>query len=180
MDEAQFEELYLTHFQDVARAVSALVGSREDAFDIAQEAFALTWRRWSDSKGLRDPYFYVLRVANNVATSRLRRILAYRRLLPRFVGRPEESLASDQADLRVDVAEAVRSLPPRQRSVMVLCDLLGFSPQDAARVLRMSPSTLRVHRGRAHKKLRLVLMEQPEPQGLTEPSPRPKGKEART
>ena len=54
-------------------------------------------------------------------------------------------------DTRLDVDAALRMLPPPQRAALVLVDMLGFSVDDAAAILDISPGTVksRCARGRA-------------------------------
>lgn len=68
---------------------------------------------------------------------------------------PERRLLGESAWR--SVADAVRSLPARQREAFVLCHLEEASPRDAAEILGMNAATLRVHLFRALRKLRGVL-----------------------
>lgn len=68
---------------------------------------------------------------------------------------PERRLLAD-ATWRA-VADAVRTLPDRQRNAFVLCHIHETSPGDAAETLGMNPATFRVHLFRAVRKLRTVL-----------------------
>lgn len=68
---------------------------------------------------------------------------------------PERRLLADSTWRTV--AEAVRSLPDRQREAFVLCHVHETSPAEAAEVLGLNPATLRVHLFRAVRKLRAVL-----------------------
>lgn len=49
---------------------------------------------------------------------------------------------------------ALATLSPRQRAAVVLTDLLGFPSEEAARMLRIRASTLRMHVSRAHAALK--------------------------
>ena len=62
---------------------------------------------------------------------------------------PEERL--EGAEARRVLKEAIAALPPRQREVLVLRDVLGFSAEEACSVLEVSDGNQRVllHRGRA-------------------------------
>jgi RNA polymerase sigma factor (sigma-70 family) len=61
----------------------------------------------------------------------------------------------------VEVARAFFSeLPERQREVFDLVELQGYTATEAAEMLVMSPSTVRVHLLRARRTLRTRIMEQ--------------------
>src|SRR5262249_44726635 len=61
-------------------------------------------------------------------------------------------------DAALDVTAALRSLPPEQRAVLVLVDMLGYPVAEAAEVLGTSEGTVksRCSRGRARLLPRLV------------------------
>lgn len=136
--------------------------STPTAEDIAQEAFARTFRHWRRVRRGTNPPGYVYRVAF--------RLLHRRGLLPTTpldeatlpVGGPEEAAVA-QADLE----RVLRSMPPRRRACAILCFALGLTPTDAAEALRIAPGTVRKQLELARTALRSGLVEQ------TEPLPRP-------
>jgi RNA polymerase sigma-70 factor (ECF subfamily) len=58
---------------------------------------------------------------------------------------------SSRSDISLDVAAALRHLPPDQQAALVLVDMLGYPVADAAGILGVSPGTVksRCARGRA-------------------------------
>jgi RNA polymerase sigma-70 factor (ECF subfamily) len=151
-----FEDFYRQQFAVIARAVYMTLADPEEARDIAQEAFVRTWERW-DHIGRREaPLFFTLRVARNLATSRLRQAIRHRRLVASIAPPPEMPPSLDGA---IAIREALRKLPPRQRWAVVLCDLLDLTSVEAAPIVGVSASTLRVHLARARSRLREALAE---------------------
>jgi RNA polymerase sigma-70 factor (ECF subfamily) len=149
-----FEEFYSKSFPTVARAVRGLCDSRDEAWDITQEAFARTWGHWDEVGRRTHPIHFTLRVASNLAISKLRRLLTWRRI-SRELGEGNEP--KHDPDLRLDLRAGMRSLPHRQRSAILLCDVIGLESAEAADVLGVSPSTLRVHLSRGRARLRRTL-----------------------
>jgi DNA-directed RNA polymerase specialized sigma24 family protein len=49
----------------------------------------------------------------------------------------------EEAEIRADVRRLVLGLTPRQRAALLLLDVLGYSSTEAARILRVRPSTVR-------------------------------------
>jgi RNA polymerase sigma-70 factor, ECF subfamily len=47
------------------------------------------------------------------------------------------------AEMRADVRGLLLACTPRQRAALVLVDLLGYPSEQAARILRVRPSTVR-------------------------------------
>jgi RNA polymerase sigma-70 factor, ECF subfamily len=70
---------------------------------------------------------------------------------------PERKLATDEA--RRVLFEAIAALPPRQRDVIVLRDVQGYSADDARNALEISETNQRVLLHRARSKVRAALEE---------------------
>jgi RNA polymerase sigma-70 factor (ECF subfamily) len=68
---------------------------------------------------------------------------------------PEERLASDQA--RQVLLEAIADLPPRQRDVIALRDISGWSAAETCNALGLSETNQRVLLHRARSKVRAAL-----------------------
>ena len=58
---------------------------------------------------------------------------------------------------RLELADAIASLPVGQRQAFLLVEWLGMSSQEAARILRIAPASVRtrIHRARAALRERL-------------------------
>jgi RNA polymerase sigma-70 factor (ECF subfamily) len=122
------------------KALYFVIGNREDAEDVAQEAFLRLWERWDRIETIEDPTAYLFRVALNAFRMRRRRAaIAVRRLAP-ILEKPD---AFTEAEMRADVRSLLLGLSPRQRAALLLVDLLGYTSEQAARILRVRPSTVR-------------------------------------
>jgi RNA polymerase sigma-70 factor (ECF subfamily) len=71
---------------------------------------------------------------------------------------PERKLATDES--RRVLLEAIAALPPRQRDVIVLRDVQGYSAEDARNALGISETNQRVLLHRARSKVRAALEEE--------------------
>jgi RNA polymerase sigma factor (sigma-70 family) len=126
-------------------ALLAYTGDRELASDAAAEAFA---RAVGAAETIRDPAAWVWRVAFRVATTSLR--------ASKPTGRePEGSYELDEGS--VDVIQALKRLPDRQRAVFVLFYLDDQPTARIAELLGMAPTTVSVHLHRARRRLREIL-----------------------
>jgi RNA polymerase sigma-70 factor (ECF subfamily) len=133
------------------RAMYFVTGSREDAEDLSQEAFLKLWERWDRIDGIDDPTAYLFRVALNGFRMRRRRAaVALRRLAPI----PEARDEFVEVEMRADVRALLLGLSPRQRAALLLVDLLGYPSEQAARLLRVRPSTVRNLASQGRKVLR--------------------------
>lgn len=61
--------------------------------------------------------------------------------------------ASEAMDVRIDVSRLLARLAPKQRAVLHLTTIEGFSDSEIAWVLGISSSSVRVHRLRARRRL---------------------------
>ena len=137
---ARFDEFVEDEHERLYKALYFVTGNREDAEDIAQDAFLKLWERGTTSAGIADPTGYLFRVALNGFRMRRRRAaIALRRLAPVHAERD----AFAEAEMRADVRDLLLGLTPRQRAALLLVDLLGYPSEQAARILRVRPSTVR-------------------------------------
>jgi RNA polymerase sigma factor (sigma-70 family) len=146
-----FEELFADQHQRLYRALYLIVGNSHEAEELMQDAFLHVLERWDR---IENPAGYLYRSAFNSTRSRFRRLqLAAKRTLS--LGEPEDPFAA--ADLRDEIVRALRDLPERQRTALVLLDLLDFRSQEAADVLRVAPATVRSLASHARAALRLSM-----------------------
>lgn len=124
---------------------------RQEAEEIAQDAFLRLWERWDRVGRLDDPEGYLFRTAMNVWRSRRRRAAVALRKVVR-PSQPEDALAS--VDANDVVTRALAVLTPKQRAAVVLTDLLDLTSEEAGRALGIRASTVRVLAGRGRDRLR--------------------------
>jgi RNA polymerase sigma-70 factor (sigma-E family) len=156
--------LYREHALGLTRLALVMVGDRQAAEDIVQEAFAGLHRRWS---GLRDQdraLPYVRSAFLNGCRSEFRRQKAAR---PRDSGYAEyippavsaESAALIKAERR-EVLQALRRLPRRQREALVLRFYADLSEADMASAMGISRGTVKSTLARGLTALRKLLGEE--------------------
>jgi RNA polymerase sigma-70 factor (ECF subfamily) len=139
----RFEDFYRDEYASVARALVLVTGSLAAAEELAQEAFARTFERWERVSAMGSPAGYVYRAALNLHRSRLRRAAVALRLVPRA------SLeTAPEPGVRLEVREMLASLPRGQREALMLVEWLGYSAEEASRILGVRPASVR---GRLHR-----------------------------
>jgi RNA polymerase sigma-70 factor, ECF subfamily len=147
---ADFDAFIEQEHDRLFRALYFVTGSREDAEDLSQEAFLKLWERWDSIETIHDPTAYLFRIALNGFRMRRRRAgMAIRRVLPL-----EEPDRFAEVEARADVRRLLLRLTPRQRTALLLVDLLGYPSEQAARILRIRPSTVRNLASQGRKALR--------------------------
>lgn len=167
-DAGAFEKLVRRHERRVFSLVYRMLGSREEAEDVAQEAFLALHRHGHRFRGEARFSTFVYRVAANAALNR-RRTLGRRRAreealvrrqdagddLPVAPRDPEDAASGGEIQLRVQAA--LQQLPPDLRMAIVLYDIEGQSYADIAHSLRIPEGTVksRIHRARTALRDRL-------------------------
>ncbi|HEV2754671.1 MAG TPA: sigma-70 family RNA polymerase sigma factor [Actinomycetota bacterium] len=125
----QDEELIAFCRREHGRVVGLLslyCGDAALAEELAQDALARVCRDWRKVRRMDHPEAWTSRVAVNLANSYFRRRAAERRARDRLAARPPEEAAAPDPAVVLSVRQAVASLPPRQRTALLLhyfCDL---------------------------------------------------------
>lgn len=141
-----FEPVFKELFPRAFRVGYRILGNETDAEDAAAEALARAHASWKKIGHLPHRDAWVLRVAANVAIDMSRK----RRPLP-DTERVEVVEVEEETVLRLALAEALRTLPRRQREVISLRWLADLSEVDVARALNIKEGTVKktAHRGMA-------------------------------
>jgi RNA polymerase sigma-70 factor (ECF subfamily) len=134
-----FEALCRAEYAQVARTAYLITGDREEARDLAQEAFARAYERWGSVSKLERPGAWVQRVVANLAISHQRR----ERIRAR-AARPIGRVVADQRE-PIDPAlmDGLRALPPAQRAAVVLRYFADQSVHETAKALGKREGTVR-------------------------------------
>lgn len=111
------------------------------AEELAQEALARLVRNWDQVQRMQSPVGWLHRVAVNLANSSFRRRAAERRALQR-AGSSAARYDDPDSPTLVAVREAVRSLPARQREVVILRFFHDLSVRDTAQRMGCAEGTV--------------------------------------
>lgn len=131
----------------------SLVRDREQALDVVQDTMEQALRSHGSLRDLQRASAWLSTIC---VRQGLRRIRAQRRslLVPWMAhGGPSSPAVSSDPDLE----NALRGLPPRQRAVVALHYLYGYTLDETATVLGCRPGTARSHLNRALLRLRKEL-----------------------
>ncbi len=149
----EFAEFMQGNLQRLCRVAYLLTGDRGRAEELAQEAFARTYRAWRRVR-TDDSYAYTRRVLVNLHTDWWRR-----RWRERSVAEvPDRVAPGDSATVTADrdaLVRAVAGLTRRERAVIVLRFYLDLSEAQVAADLGISVGTVKSTSSRALKKLRV-------------------------
>jgi RNA polymerase sigma-70 factor (sigma-E family) len=136
------------------RTAYLLTGDWALAEDLVQTALARAWPRWERIQRRDDPEIYVRRVMVNTWTTWSRR--RWRGERP-SAAVPDSAASGDVAEevtARIGLREALGSLTPRQRAVLVLRVYDDLSEAQVADVLNCAVGTVKATMSQALAKLR--------------------------
>jgi RNA polymerase sigma-70 factor (ECF subfamily) len=152
--EQDFTAFYDATWPRTVACAYAVTGELAAAEDVAQDAYARAWPRWSKLSSYDDPGAWVRQIATRQAISRWRRIRTATRFLQR--SRPPEPTAPPD-ETTVALVAALRRLPETQRRALVLHHLAGFSVADIAAVEHCPEGTVKARLSRGRAALQLLL-----------------------
>jgi RNA polymerase sigma-70 factor (sigma-E family) len=130
------------------RVAYRVLGNREDAEDVAQDALIVVGLRWKKVRAYAPAF--TARVAGQRAIDVWRR--RSRSPVPEMAGHLDDPAPS--IGERDELVAALRRLPTRQREVVILRYLADVSENDTALALGCSPGTVKQHASRGLNALR--------------------------
>src|SRR6202047_2903458 len=160
-ERARFEQLVLPHLDAAFNLARWLMRGRADAEDVAQEAMLRALRFFRGFHG-GDARAWLLQIVRNTCYTWLdknRRVKDMTEFNEEVHGLPSpspETLAIASND-RERLSEALKSLPPRYREVIVLRELEGCSYKDIASITSIPIGTVMSTLSRARRQLQLAL-----------------------
>jgi RNA polymerase sigma-70 factor (ECF subfamily) len=168
-DAAAFEPLVEKYRQRVWRLAYQVLHDREEAWDVAQEAFVRAFHSLPSFRGQSAFYTWLFRITVNVATDRHRQRGAqarafgpervteeeWARTTPDPGGGPEQQAA--RKEQRERIRSALGALPPKARTIIMLSDVEGLSYREIAEVLNCPIGTVMSRLHNARKRLKVLL-----------------------
>ena len=158
-DSSAFDALVRTYMEQAYRVAYRVVGHREDAEDLVQEAFLAAYQ-YLDSFEVGRPFGpWLMRIVLNRGAN-LRRSRARRSTEPETEGVSDAPSALDESerhDLGRVLHEALDTLSERQRLIVTMFDVDGRTSAEIGEMLELAPGTVRWHLHEARRQLRGVL-----------------------
>lgn len=181
LDEAAFAAECEAHRRALRVHCYRMTGSFDEAEDLLQETLLRAWRARASFEGRARLSTWLHRIATNVCLDALERRPA--RVLPQDVVRavapddepraapplaPElpwlqpfpdrlvdpETLVASRESIELAFLAALQHLPPRQRAILLLCDVLGWSAKEVAELLELTVAAVTSALQRAHTTMR--------------------------
>ena len=168
-DVSAFEPLVEKYRQRVWRLAYNVLRDREEAWDVAQEAFIRAWQALPNFRGQSAFYTWLFRIVMNVAADRARQRAARGRAFG-TERVPEEDwerviadggVSPDETAVHVEererITKALATLSEDHRTIIMLSDLEGLSYREIAEVLAIPMGTVMSRLHNARKRMRDAL-----------------------
>jgi RNA polymerase sigma-70 factor, ECF subfamily len=183
--DVEFQTRLEPHRRAITLHCYRMLGSLQDAEEVAQESLVRAWQRLGELKSSEATKSWLYRIATNACLDLLKKGKRRRRALPFMLAPPADPAApwgpaaqenvwiepapdtlldvqdkdtEGRPDTRVSMRESValafvtalQLLPAKQRAVLLLVDVLGWKPQEAADLLEISVAAVNslLQRGR--------------------------------
>ncbi|MEU0095505.1 sigma-70 family RNA polymerase sigma factor [Kribbella sp. NPDC006257] len=162
------EEEFALHRGELVAHCYRMLGSLHDAEDSVQETYLRAWRGFADFEGRSSVKTWLYRIATRVCLNALQH--SSRRMIPSALGAPgadpedivpqalevswlepfpdlmvnadPAAVVGTRQSLRLAMVAALQHLPPRQRAVLVLREVLAWPAGDVAEFLDMSTTAV--------------------------------------
>ena len=162
-DRAAFGILVQRHMRRAASVAASLVGNREQALDLSQEAFSRAFQRLQDLDPARPFFPWLYRVLSRLCLNHLRdrRGKGEGADMDAFVaaGAEDPSDQADRAEQRERCQAALNTLPPREREALMLRTYQGLSYQEIADLVEIPIGTVMSRLYSARRRLAVALGE---------------------
>jgi RNA polymerase sigma-70 factor (ECF subfamily) len=150
----QFEEFFEAESRTLYRRLCLVTGNRQEAEEVMQDAFISVLERWDRVSTMENPVGYLYRTAFHEVHRRSRRAARAARTVLLMRQEVDEFAAAED---RETVRRALRLLSRRQRAAVVLTELLGYSSEEAAKIMGARAVTVRVLASQGRSTMRRVL-----------------------
>lgn len=171
-DQDAFGQLVVDHQNKVYTLCVHMVTDREEAADLAQEAFLKAWRNLSSFHGESSFATWMHRLATNVCLDYLRKQARRQNISTAVSLDDEDANWSEPADHSQDpqahleqeerkraLARALAELPEHHRRMLLMREVSGMSYQEIADALDVDLGTIKSRIARARERLRKILLQ---------------------
>jgi RNA polymerase sigma factor (sigma-70 family) len=164
MDLEAFENRVLSVKNKLFRFALKFLGNEEEAKDIVQEVLIRVWNGGEQLKEIQNWEAWCMRVTKNLSLDRLR-VLARKQTHPLEEGHyirheaPTPDTSAEVEESMQKIAEIIAALPEKQRQVIHLRDVEGYSYQEISEILEIDLNQVKVTLFRARTAVREKMMK---------------------
>lgn len=165
MDVAQFKNDILPLKNKLFRFSLKIVRDEDLAKDVVQECLIKVWEKRNDLKLVNNLEAWCMQVTKNKALDKLRskhvsRTDLFEVQLDRRKERDTPYVMTERGDVMGRIKTLIAALPERQREVMQLRDIEGFTYKEIGETLEIDINLVKTNLFRARRKLKESLIKE--------------------
>ena len=154
MDDRAFEAFYRRHARQAWARLYRITGNGATADDLLQRAFLRFLTEADASRSEGELVSFLVKIATNLALDEIRK---EKRRQISVVSDSTTSSVGRRAELRQDVEKALEVLEPRERAMLWMAHVDGFSHAEIAGMVSVGAASVKVLLHRARRKLAAAL-----------------------
>ena len=185
-DSSAFRELVRRYQQKAYGIAYSMLRDSDDAMDVTQEAFIKVHRYLDNFKGSSSFYTWLYRITVNLCIDHLRKRkkghqVEFDEALDHDEAQGGDLLPStmdmdpgrnlDRRELRERIEQALDTLSPNHRAVILMREVEGLSYKEIAKVMEISIGTVMSRLFHARKRMQAALLSNSETEEQTEQEP---------
>jgi len=148
--------------KSVASTIKGMLGDCPEAEEVGQDTFIRCFQSLNKFRGDSSLKTYLIRIALNLSLNEIKkrkRMMNRTSRLEDFnqVADKVEDIAHERNDLRDLIHKSLERLEPKQRSVLVLRIIEGYSTKETAKILGVPVGTVLSRLYRAQENMRIIL-----------------------
>ena len=159
MIEREFHSQYLSLAEALYRVAFYILESEAEAEDAVQELYLKLWKNRSALDGIRSPKAYAMTLLRNICMDRIRqeKQISGAEVPESIGGGFDPEAAMDGKERLEKVLAAVKSLPDKQREILILRAVEGLSYDEITERTGINYLSLRVLLSRARQTLKKLV-----------------------
>lgn len=159
MDLETFQNRIFPVKNKLFRFAYRMLGSSEEAKDVVQEVLIKLWSGRDQLEGVSNLEAWSMRITKNLSLDRLRQqqrrpMDSIDQLLELKQGNPSPFETTAMQESMKSIGELIAGLPEKQRQVMHLRDIEGYSYQEICDILELDMNQVKVNLFRARNAVR--------------------------
>ena len=155
-DKAAFGELYSHYYKEMYRYALYSLGHEQDAQDVVAETVASAYAQITHLRDAEAFPMWLFRILSNQIKRKKKSYIIQKK----HVSLEEaEEVASDEllSESKLDLNKALDMIAQKDRDIVILSVVDGFTCYEIAEILKMNPATVRSRLSRSLKRLQQIL-----------------------
>lgn len=170
-DRSAFEELYRKYVKRIFNLVFRMVGTAQEAEEVTQEVFYQAYRALPGFQGRSQFYTWIFRIGTNIALQHVKKQARKKKDVPfeevfdtqlppaGYAGGSSPEKVAESRAFYTALEQAVNTLPPNQRVVMILGPIQGHTYEEMANILGTNEEVIKGRLHRARENIREMLKQ---------------------